>query len=80
MKRIKETSNWLVLPVGTILICIVFVGLSFSFLGLRFTQPIGQLVNIGGHKLHIQACGRNIPLPVIEAERGLQPGYFYWPF
>ncbi|MEL6277084.1 MAG: alpha/beta hydrolase, partial [Bacteroidota bacterium] len=76
LKFLKRT----VLTIGLLLTLIVLAGLVFRLLSPRPNQPLGELVDVGGFKLHINSTGEknNHPTLVIEGGSGTATEYYHW--
>jgi len=67
------------ISIASLLMLIVLVGLCFRLFSAK-PQPPGELVDIGGFKLHINSAGErnNKPTLVIEAGAGGHSEYYNW--
>ena len=79
MKIIKKVLKWIGLSIGSLLLLIILTGLCFRLFSPK-PQPPGELVDIGGFKLHINSMGEknNKPTLVIEGGAGAPSEYYYW--
>ncbi len=79
MRVIKKVLKWTGLLIGGILLLIIMAGLSLRFFSPD-VQPAGKLVDVGGHKLHVNSVGlkNDKPTLVIEAGAGAFSEYYYW--
>lgn len=79
MKIILKIFKWIGIVIVSLLVLIILSGLSLRTFGPD-PQPPGELVDIGGFKLHINASGEksNKPTLVIETGAGLPSEHFYW--
>ncbi len=59
---------------------VILSGLSYRLFGPEQHQPSGQLVDVGGFKLHIDAVGEKSDKPtlVIESGMGLPTEHYHW--
>ena len=80
MKTFKKIMKWTGLSVGTLLLLIVLTGLAFRMISPATHQPLGELVDIGDFKLHINSTGEksNRPTLVIEGGSGTATEYYHW--
>ena len=80
MKIFLKILKWIGLSIGSLLFLLVLAGLIFRFFGPQVHQPMGQLVDIGGFKLHIHSTGEksNNPTLVIEGGGGVSSEYYHW--
>lgn len=80
MKIFLKVLKWIGLSVGSLLVLIILVGLAFRLFGPKPHQPMGELVDIGGFKLHINAAGEkgNQPTLLIEGGLGLPSEHYHW--
>lgn len=79
MKRLKKLLKWTGLTLGSLLILLILLGLILRLFSSK-PQPPGELVDIGGFKLHINAIGKKNDKPtlVIESGAGAPSEYYYW--
>jgi len=79
MKIILKILKWIGLSIVSLLLLIILVGLCFRLFSAK-PQPPGELVDIGGFKLHINSTGEknNRPTLVIEAGAGGHSEYYNW--
>lgn len=80
MRIILKVFKWIGLSIGSLLLFVVLVGLSFRLLGPGLHLPMGALIDIGGFRLHIQADGKKSQRPtlVIEGGSGMASEYYHW--
>ncbi len=79
MKTIKKIVKWMGISVGSLLLLLILAGL-LSRLFTSQPEPPGELVDVGGFKLHIKAVGQHNSKPtlVIESGAGAPSEYYYW--
>ena len=79
MRVFKKVLKWTGLLVGGILLLIIMAGLGLRILGSK-AQPPGDMVDVGGYKLHVKSVGvkNDKPTLVIEAGAGAFSEYYYW--
>lgn len=79
MKLFFKILKWIGLSIVSLLILIVLAGLTFRLLN-SIPQAPGQLINIGGFKLHINSKGvkNKRPTLVIEGGSGVSEQNFHW--
>ncbi len=79
MKIIIKTLKWTGITIGAILILIIITSLIYRSFSSE-SQPPGKLVDVGGHRLHINSVGvkNDKPTLVIEAGAGAFSEYYYW--
>lgn len=81
MKTFKKIMKWVGLSVGSLLLLILLTGLTFRLISPAPHQPLGELVDIGGFKLHINSTGEKSnqqPTLVIEGGVGTATEYYHW--
>ncbi|MEL7118359.1 MAG: alpha/beta hydrolase [Bacteroidota bacterium] len=80
MKTFKKIIKWLGLSIVSLLILIVLAGLAFRIFGPGQHQAAGELVDVGGFKLHVDANGEkdNQPTLVIEGGAGVSTELYHW--
>ncbi|BFP40906.1 hypothetical protein FGF1_17510 [Flavobacteriaceae bacterium GF1] len=79
MKTVKKILKWIGISLGSLLLLLILAGLTSRLLTPE-SKPPGQLVDIGGFKLHINAVGErnHKPTLVIESGAGAPSEYYYW--
>ncbi len=79
MKKALIVLKWLAKSFGLLLFLIIFAGLTFRVFAPK-PQPPGELVDIGGFKLHINSAGEksNKPTLVIETGQALPCEHYHW--
>jgi pimeloyl-ACP methyl ester carboxylesterase len=79
MRIILKILKWALKSIGLLLAAIIVAGLIFRLFAPA-PQPPGELVDIGGFSLHINATGEqnNKPTLVIESGAGAPSEYYYW--
>jgi len=79
MRVFKKVLKWTGLLVGGILLLIIMAGLGLRIFGSK-AQPPGDMVDVGGYKLHVKSVGvkNDKPTLVIEAGAGAFSEYYYW--
>ena len=79
MKTVKKILKWVGLSFASLLLLLILAGLT-SKLFTAEPKPPGQLVDVGGFKLHINAVGKQNSRPtlVIESGAGAPSEYYYW--
>lgn len=80
MKLFVKILKKLGLTIGIILTLLIISGLIFRVVGPKPHKPMGTLVDIGDHKLHVNATGEknNKPTIIIEAGSGMSTEYYHW--
>lgn len=80
MKIFLKVLKWVGLSIGLLLTLIILAGLAFRLFGPAPQAPMGELVDIGGFKLHINCSGEknNQPTLVIEGGAGSATEYYHW--
>ena len=79
MRIILKILKWIGLSILSLLLLIILTGLGWRILSPKVQAP-GQLVDVGGYKLHINSVGikNDKPTLVIEAGAGAFSEYYYW--
>lgn len=79
MKIIKKILKWIGLSAGSLLLLIILVGLCLRLFSTK-PEPPGELVDIGGFKLHVNSTGvkNNKPTLVIEGGNGMATEFYHW--
>ena len=79
MKIFLKILKWLSLSIISLVVLILLTGLIFRLFSPK-PQPPGELVDVGGFKLHINSTGEknNKPTLVIEAGAGAPGEYYHW--
>lgn len=79
MKVFLKIIKWVALSIGGILSIIIIASLLLQSTAPH-VQPPGELVDVGGYKLHINGVGKknDHPTLVIEAGAGAFSEYYYW--
>lgn len=79
MKTVWKILKWIGISLGSLLLLLILAGLT-SRLFTPKPKPPGQLVDVGGFKLHINAVGQqnSKPILVIESGAGAPSEYYYW--
>jgi pimeloyl-ACP methyl ester carboxylesterase len=80
MKRITlKILKWTGLSIGSLLLLITISGLCFRLFSPK-PQPPGELVDIGGFKLHVNGAGEKNEKPtlIIEGGGGMATQYYHW--
>ena len=79
MKIFLKILKWIGLSIGALLALIILSGLAFR-LFTPTPQAPGELVDVGGFKLHINSTGEknNKPTVVIEGGQGVPSEHFHW--
>ena len=79
MKRLKKVLKWMGLSIGGLLLLMILAGVCLRLFNPK-PQPPGELIDIGGFKLHINAVGKrnHKPTLVIESGAGAPSEYYYW--
>ena len=84
MKIILKVLSWISLSIGSLLglliVAAVLAGLSYRLFGPSPHDPMGELVDVGGFRLHINCFGEKSPEPtlVIEGGSGVPEESFHW--
>ena len=80
MKMIWKILKWFLKSIGFLLAFIILAGLVVRIFGPKPHKPFGELVDIGGFKLHIVSQGEksNKPTLVIEGGNGMATEYYHW--
>ena len=79
MRRLLRIFKWILKSIGLVLGVLILVGLAVRLFGPEPVPP-GELIEVGDHKLHINAMGEknNKPTLVIESGAGAPSEYYYW--
>ncbi|WP_273566824.1 alpha/beta hydrolase [Maribacter halichondriae] len=79
MRIIWKVVKWIGISIGSLLLLIILAGLCLRLFSSK-PQPPGELVDVGGFKLHINSMGEknNKPTLVIESGAGAPSEYYYW--
>ncbi|PIB30614.1 alpha/beta hydrolase [Maribacter sp. 4G9] len=79
MRIIWKVLKWIGISIGSLFLLIIIAGLILRLFGHK-PQPPGELVDVGGFKLHVNSTGErnNKPTLVIEAGAGGHSEYYYW--
>ena len=79
MKIFLKVLKWIGLSIGSLLGIIVLAGLTFRLFGPK-PNPPGELVDIGGYKLHIHSTGEKSENPtlVLESGQGIPSEHYHW--
>lgn len=79
MRVFLKVLKWFGISIGLFLLLISIAGLILRITGPK-AQPPGELVDVGGFKLHINSVGvkNDRPTLVIEAGAGAFSEYYYW--
>ena len=73
----SRARRWLLYPVFGVLVLFAVGGASGAFIAAGDRAPMaGQLVDVGGHRLHIECIGSGSPTVVLES--GAAESSFYW--
>ncbi|MEL6535963.1 MAG: alpha/beta hydrolase [Bacteroidota bacterium] len=77
---IASAFKWLGLSIASLLILVILAGVTYRWLGPQAPGPEGELVDVGGFRLHIHATGtkNNRPTVVMENGGGLPTEFFHW--
>ncbi len=80
MKIFKKVLKGFAKLIGVLLAVIILAGLAFRLFGPEAHEPLGELVDIGGFKLHINSTGikDSKPTLVIEGGNGTATEYYHW--
>ncbi len=80
MNLIKKILKRTFLFIGIVLALLIVAGLVFQLFGPEPHSPMGQLMEVDGIQLHINATGEknNHPTLVIEGGGGLSTEYYHW--
>jgi len=80
MKFFLKILKWIGISIGSLLALIIVAGLAFRIFGPTTHQPMGELIDVGGFKLHINRTGEknNQPTLIIEGGAGASSEYYYW--
>ncbi|HAA15616.1 MAG TPA: hypothetical protein DCE41_29470 [Cytophagales bacterium] len=80
MKILRKIFKWTGISIGSVLLLIVLAGMSYRWLGPAPQAPKGELVDVGGFRLHIHATGAKSDRPtvVMECGAGLTTEFFHW--
>lgn len=80
MQIFKKILKWIGLSIGATLILMLLAGLSYRLVGPKPHAPMGQLVDVGDFKLHINASGvkSSQATLVIEGGGGVPSEYYHW--
>ena len=79
MKIIKKTLKWIGLTLASVVLLVILSGLSLRMFSAQ-PEPPGELVDIGGYRLHVHSTGEKNDKPtfVIEAGAGGHSEYYHW--
>lgn len=79
MKILLKILKWIGLSIGALIALIILAGLTFRLFAPK-AQPPGELVDIGGFKLHINSTGEksNQPTVVLETGQALPGEHYHW--
>ena len=79
MNIILKIFKWIAKSIGLLLALILFAGLIFRLFAPK-PEPPGELVDLGGFKLHINSTGEksNKPTVVIETGQALPSEHYHW--
>lgn len=79
MKIFLKVLKWIGLSIGTILGLIILAGFTFRLLGPS-PNPPGELIDVGGYKLHIHSAGEKSDKPtlVLETGQGIPSAHYHW--
>lgn len=80
MKIFLKVLKWIGLSIGALLLLIILAGLAFRLFGPAPHPPLGELVDVGGFKLHINPSGEKSSQPtlIIEGGAGSASEYYHW--
>lgn len=80
MKQVRNILKWILKAVIVFLALIILVGLTLRLVEPAPKGPDGELVDVGGFKLHVLATGErnNKPTVVMESGAGLPLPFFHW--
>ena len=80
MKKVGKIFKWLLKSIGLLLALIIVAGLVVRLFGPEPHEPLGELVDIGGFQLHINATGEKSDRPtlVIEGGSGTATEFYHW--
>jgi len=79
MRVILKVLKWTGIAITTLLSLIIMTGLTLRVVSPE-AQPPGEMVDVGGYKLHVNSVGvkNDKPTLVIEAGAGAFSEYYYW--
>ena len=79
MNLLKKIFKWTGIIIGSALILLIILGLSLRLFSSK-PIPSGELIDVGGFKLHVKAVGKrnHKPTLVIESGAGAPGEYYYW--
>jgi len=79
IRIILKVLKWIGLSLASLLLLIILIGLCFCLFSPK-PEPPGELVDIGGFKLHIHSTGERNKKPtlVIEGGGGMASQYYHW--
>lgn len=80
MRFFFRILKWIGLSILSILVLLILTGLSYRLIGPKLHEPKGELIDVGGFKLHINSFGEKSDKPtlVIEGGSGIAEEYFHW--
>ena len=80
MKIFKKVLTWIGLSIGSLLVLIILAGLVVRIFGPTPHKQLGEMVDIGDFKMHINSTGEksNQPTLVIEGGGGTATEYYHW--
>jgi len=79
MRIISKIFRWALKSMGLLLAMVILAGLVFRLFA-PVPQPPGELIDVGGFSLHINAIGaqNDKPTLLIESGAGAPSEYYYW--
>jgi pimeloyl-ACP methyl ester carboxylesterase len=79
MRIIWKVLKWIGISIGSLLLLLILAGLCLRLFSSK-PKPPGELVDIGGFKLHIKSVGERNDKPtlVVESGAGAPSEYYYW--
>ncbi|MEL6192196.1 MAG: alpha/beta hydrolase [Bacteroidota bacterium] len=81
MKLFLKILKWIGLSISSVLVIIILSGIAFRLFKAKSYEPKGELVDVGGFKLHINSYGEKHPIKptlVIEGGSGTPEEYYHW--
>jgi len=80
MKIFRKILKWIAKSIGLLLAIIILAGLGFRLFGPEPHEPLGELIDIGEFKLHINSTGKKDKKPtlIVEAGSGMATEYYHW--
>ena len=80
MRIVWRLLKWLAKLIGLLVALVILAGLIVRLFGPQPHEPLGELIDIGDFKLHINSSGEKNGKPtiVIEGGNGMATEYYHW--